>query len=92
MNILDVYYWYVKMLRCGCVEHGLEYFSFYVQKHIELLVACSGPSLVRNGPLGAPASLILAYSFYVGWTLLKSILTFSKWLPMVWKPQELRAW
>ena len=34
MKFLGVYYWYVKMPRCGCVEHGLEYFSFYVQKHI----------------------------------------------------------
>ena len=43
MKSLGVYYWYVKMPRCGYVEHGLEYFSFYVQKHIADLAACSGP-------------------------------------------------
>ena len=31
------------MARCEYVEHGLEYFSFYVQKHIAHLAACSGP-------------------------------------------------
>ena len=31
------------MTRCGYVEHGLEYFSFYVQKHIAHMAACSGP-------------------------------------------------
>ena len=31
------------MPRCGCFEHGLEYLSFYVQKHIADLAACSGP-------------------------------------------------
>ena len=43
LKILGVYYWYIKMPRCGCVEHGLEYFSFYIQKHIAHLAACSGP-------------------------------------------------
>ena len=42
MKSLGVYYWYVKMPWCGCVEHGLEYFSFYVQKHIADLAVCSG--------------------------------------------------
>ena len=36
----------LKMSRCGCVEHGLEYIMFYVRKHIAHLVACSGPLLV----------------------------------------------
>ena len=27
-----VCYWYVKMPWCGCVEHGLEYITFYVEK------------------------------------------------------------
>ena len=31
------------MPQCGCVEHGLEYFSFYVKKNIAHLAACSGP-------------------------------------------------
>ena len=43
MKSLGVYNWYVKMPRCRCVEHGLEYFSFYVQKHIAHLAACSQP-------------------------------------------------
>ena len=42
MKCLEVYYWYVKMPRCGYVEHGLEYLSFYVQKYIAYLTACSG--------------------------------------------------
>ena len=31
MKSLGVYYWYVKMPPCGCVEHGLEYITFYVE-------------------------------------------------------------
>ena len=54
MKFLGVYYWYVKMQRCGCVEHGLEYIKLFVQKYIEDLAACSGTPLVRDGPLGAP--------------------------------------
>ena len=49
MESLGVYYWYVKMLRCGYVEHGLEYFSFYLQKHIVHLAACSGPRRAARG-------------------------------------------
>ena len=29
------------MPRCGYVEHGLEYFSFYLQKHIAHMAAGS---------------------------------------------------
>ena len=61
MNSLGVYYWYVKMPRWGCVEHGLEYIAFYVQSYAHLK-ACSGHPLVRNGQLGAPAFVKLAYS------------------------------
>ena len=43
MKSLGVYYLYVKMPRCGCVEHGLEQFSFYVQKYLAHMAACSGP-------------------------------------------------
>ena len=43
MKSLGVYYWYIKMPRSGYVEHGLDYFSFYVQKHLTHLAACSGP-------------------------------------------------
>ena len=30
MKSLGVYYRYVKMPRCGCMEHGLEYITFFV--------------------------------------------------------------
>ena len=60
MKSLGVYYWYVKMPRWGCVEHGLKYIMFYVKKHIAHLVACSGTLLVRVGPLGVPAFVKLA--------------------------------
>ena len=43
MVSLGVFYWYVKMPRCEYVEHGLEYFKFYVQKHIAHMAVCSGP-------------------------------------------------
>ena len=39
MKSLGVYYWYAKMLPFKCVEHGLEYITFYVQKHIAHLLA-----------------------------------------------------
>ena len=39
MKSLGECYWYVKMPRCGCVEHGLEYITFYVKKHIVHLAA-----------------------------------------------------
>ena len=43
MKSLGVYYWYVKMPWRWCVEHELQYITFYVQKHIAPLAACSGP-------------------------------------------------
>ena len=49
-------YVYAKMPWCGCMEHGLEYITCYVQKHIALLGICSS-SLVRDGSLGAPPHL-----------------------------------
>ena len=42
LKSLGAYNWYVKMPWCGFVEHGLEYFSFYVKKHIAHLSASSG--------------------------------------------------
>ena len=42
-------------------EHGLEYISFYVQKHIASLMGCSGPPVVHDGPMGAPVFVRLAY-------------------------------
>ena len=43
MTSLGVYYWYIKIPRCWCAEHGLEYITFYFQKYIEHLAPCSGP-------------------------------------------------
>ena len=54
MKYLGVYYWYVKMARCRCVMHGLEYIMFYVQKHITRLAACSVPPAdLRQATWGA---------------------------------------
>ena len=47
-----------------CVEHGLEYFLFYVQKHLAHLTANSGPPMIRDGLLGAPAFLKLTYGTF----------------------------
>ena len=44
-----------------CVEHGLEYITLYVKKHIAPLAVCSGPLLVCDGLLGAPAFMRLTY-------------------------------
>ena len=43
------------------MEHGLEYITFYVQKHMASLEVCCGLPLVRDKPLGAPAFVKLAY-------------------------------
>ena len=54
---LGVYYWSVKMPRCGCVEHGLEYIMFYVEKHIAHSEACPGsPAGLRRATRGARIS------------------------------------
>ena len=47
---------------CWCVDHAVEYITFYVQKHKAHLVSWSGTPLVRHGPLGAPVFVKLAYS------------------------------
>ena len=60
MKSLWIYYRCVKMARRECVEHGLEYITFYVQNHIAHFVAFSGFPLVRDRPLGAPAYVKLA--------------------------------
>ena len=36
------------------MQHGLEYITFYAQKHTAPLEVCSGPLLVHNKPLVAP--------------------------------------
>ena len=57
MKSLGVYYWYVKMPGRGYVEHRLEYFAFYVQKHIAHLTACSGhPPGLRRAARGTRIS------------------------------------
>ena len=43
------------------MEHGLEYITIYVQKHMASLAVCSGLQLVRDEPLGAPAFVRFAY-------------------------------
>ena len=46
----------VVLLICqNAMVHGLNYITFYVQKYIDHLAACSGPRPVLDGPLGAPA-------------------------------------
>ena len=42
MKSLGVCYWYVKIPQCEYMEHGLEYITFYVQKHMAPLAVCSG--------------------------------------------------
>ena len=51
MKSLGVYHRYVKMPWGGCV-HGLEYFTFYVQKQLAHFTACSGSPLFHDGSLG----------------------------------------
>ena len=46
---------YSKLPQCGYMEHGLEYITFYVQKHVAPLAVCSGLKMVRDKPLEAPA-------------------------------------
>ena len=60
MKSLGVCYQYIKMPRCGCVEHGLRYNTLYVWNHRVPLAVCSAP-LVRDGPLGVPEFLWLVF-------------------------------
>ena len=53
MKSLGVYYWYVKMLRCGCVDHGLQYLRFMFENIYPIWMPVLDPPLVRDGPLGA---------------------------------------
>ena len=55
MKSLGVYYWYVKLPQCRYMEHGLEYITSYVEKHIAPLAICYNPWLVFDKPPGAPA-------------------------------------
>ena len=68
MKSLGEYYRYVKMPRCGYVEHGLEYFSFYVQKQKAHLAACSGtPAGLRRAARGTSISETRLFSY--DWTM-----------------------
>ena len=42
------------------MEHGLEYITFYVEKHMAYLAVCSGPLPVRDQAIGkTPVRIIL---------------------------------
>ena len=47
----------LKIIQSGYMDHGLEHITFYV-KHMAYLVVYSGPLLVRDQPLGAPAFVV----------------------------------
>ena len=42
-EVLGVHFWYVKILQCGYMEHGLKDVAFHVQKHIALWAICYNP-------------------------------------------------
>ena len=54
MKSFGVYYWYVKMPRCGCVEHELEYIMFYVKKHRQFWRPVLDPRWFTTGRQGRP--------------------------------------
>ena len=64
MESLAAYYWCVKMSR-WYVEHGLEYISFYVPKHITHMVACSRPSRCGSQRAARVSSDCLCMNFSV---------------------------
>ena len=56
--------------------HALKLITFYVQKHIVALGMCHKPPLVRDKPLGAPASVKLVYcAFHISPTPYMQILS-----------------
>ena len=54
-----VCYWCFKIPQCGYMEHGLKHVTLYVQNMLAALAMCSTPVIVRDKPLGAPASVKL---------------------------------
>ena len=70
MTLLGVCYWCVKMPQCRYMGHGLKLNTFYVRKHIAGLAICHNQVLVRDKPLGVPASVKLVYST---WSTLKQL-------------------
>ena len=55
------YYWYVKIPQCRYMEYGSKDIALFVQKHMTLRAVCQNFPLVRDKPLGAPASVIRVY-------------------------------
>ena len=55
------YYWYIKILQCGYMGHGLKDIALYIQKHIEHRAVSHNFLPVRDQPLGAPAFAKLVY-------------------------------
>ena len=51
----------IKIPQCGCMEHGLNDGAFYVQKHITPCTVVITSMLVRDKPLGVPASMKRVY-------------------------------
>ena len=43
------------------MEYGLEYITFYVQKHVAHVAICFNPPLVRENSLGATAFVRLTH-------------------------------
>ena len=75
---LGVSYWCVEIPQYKYMEHGLKHITFYVQKYIAALAMCYNPGLVRDKPLGAPASVKLIY--YVLQNTFCSYFTEHYWL------------
>ena len=53
------------------MEHGLKYIAFYVQSHITLCTVAITSLLVRDKPIGAPASVKRVYQ--TSWNYRKSV-------------------
>ena len=60
-KIIRVYYWWVKILQCRYMEHGLRYIAFHVQKHIAPLAIFHNSLLVHDKLLGVTAFMKLVY-------------------------------
>ena len=58
---MGAYFWYVKIPQCGWMEHGLKDIVFYAQNHITLCTVVITSLLVRDKPLGVPASVKRVY-------------------------------
>ena len=61
---LGVRYRCVKIAQCGWMEHGFKDIAFYVQKHITPCTIVITSLLVRDKPLGSPASVKGVYWFH----------------------------